>query len=732
MNLKKIFMLMLVALTAITSSCKYDDDELWDTVNSLADRISALETLTKQMNSDIAAMQSVISALENKVYVSQVEKLTDGYIIHFTDGTSATIKNGVDGLNGKDAPVIDVKQENGVYYWTITVDGETTWLTDEKGNKLPVSGTAGTNGTNGKNGVTPLLKVDNDGYWMVSYNNGSSYTYVLDSNGDKVYAVGPQGPAGADGTNGTNGTNGSQGKPGDSMFKSVEVEGDKVIITLNDGKDTKIELPIASGVTYSIVDSEEEVDINSIKMTSNGSVTLKYEVSKMSDVTVEVLVANGVTVSVDETKKTISITRNATSGVSFADSKVVLLYYNDEQTLTSVLKFTESITEIPSEEINLDEGNVIIANVTSENGGISVSGSGKVILKTVTITGAEGEAAIKIAAGANVEFVIEEAVTLIGGANGGDAIEVPETASIHISGTGKLTVKGNNGEDESTDNYGGSGIGYAGNGVGSIIIDGLSGLTAEGYGKHAFGIGGNTALVSISNTTIESVRGGFPQENFINDSSYGKSEPEGGAAIGLGHGAPAEAKIILDKVIVEKAVGGSKSAAIGAQYWASADITIKGSTLTEVLGGNSSAGIGGSRVQNGGSQSINILIEDSEITVTGGEYGAGIGSGYNTYCNNTYIVKNHIEIKGKSLIKAVGGKYAAGIGTGHHVGILTGSIESTVTTTGTDSGTAFYKDTYTTAQAIGYGVVDPTREFANPSVTFMVAGKVIDIPTVSK
>ena len=95
-------------------------------------------------------------------------------------------------------------------------------------------------------------------------------------------------------------------------------------------------------------------------------------------------------------------------------------------------------------------------------------------------------------------------------------------------------------------------------------------------------------------------------------------------------------------------------------------------------------------------------------------------------------MKNHIEIKGKSLIKAVGGKYAAGIGTGHHVGILTGSIESTVTTTGTDSGTAFYKDTYTTAQAIGYGVVDPTREFANPSVTFMVAGKVIDVPTVSK
>jgi len=115
-------MFMLVVLTGIASSCKYDDEELWDYVTDLADRISTLETLTKQMNGDIAAMQSIISALENKVYISEVEKLTDGYILHFTDGTTATIKNGIDGLNGKDAPIVGVKQEKGVYYWTITVE----------------------------------------------------------------------------------------------------------------------------------------------------------------------------------------------------------------------------------------------------------------------------------------------------------------------------------------------------------------------------------------------------------------------------------------------------------------------------------------------------------------------------------------------------------------------------------------------------------------------------------
>ena len=70
--MKKYFLLALVVLTGIASSCKYDDDELWDNVNDLADRITALETVTKQMNSDIVAMQSVITALQKQLTVRMV------------------------------------------------------------------------------------------------------------------------------------------------------------------------------------------------------------------------------------------------------------------------------------------------------------------------------------------------------------------------------------------------------------------------------------------------------------------------------------------------------------------------------------------------------------------------------------------------------------------------------------------------------------------------------------
>lgn len=64
MKIKKFLAMMLIACIGVFSSCAYDDEELWDSVNELAGRVSALEALTKQMNSDISAMQSVIAAWE--------------------------------------------------------------------------------------------------------------------------------------------------------------------------------------------------------------------------------------------------------------------------------------------------------------------------------------------------------------------------------------------------------------------------------------------------------------------------------------------------------------------------------------------------------------------------------------------------------------------------------------------------------------------------------------------
>lgn len=92
-----------------------------------------------------------------------------------------------------------------------------------------------------------------------------------------------------------------------------------------------------------------------------------------------------------------------------------------------------------------------------------------------------------------------------------------------------------------------------------------------------------------------------------------------------------------------------------------------------------------------------------------------------------------INISGNSVIVAKGGTNGAGIGTGYHSNTLTGSIAESVDVTGVQAGvTAKQSQGYTYAQAIGYGVLDTSREGLDLVPTFTVAGNVIPAPEVQK
>lgn len=240
----------------------------------------------------------------------------------------------------------------------------------------------------------------------------------------------------------------------------------------------------------------------------------------------------------------------------------------------------------------------------------------------------------------------------------------------------------------------------------ALDISGNGTLTAVGKGKAAFGIGGmDTEKISVKGITIAYVEGGCAY-GVGSDTKYYKDAPEGGAAIGSGHDG---AVITLNGVTVNKAIGGSKAAGIGARYHVGVTVNIKNSTIAYVEGGVSAAGIGGSRVSGDATESGNIInISGSTITAKGGVYGAGIGSGYDTHClSKQPMCEINIDA---STINATGGQYAAGVGTGYHNAALKGEIaNSTVKAT---SGDKYYKDTYTSAMDIGFGVVDPAREGA--------------------
>ena len=126
--MKKLFTLLAIALFGVAMwSCSYDDDDLWKAVDDLDSRMEAMEQAMKSANTDIDALQKLVDALQKNVTVTSVIKNNDGYTITFSNGETATITNG---KNGIDAPAISVKKDgDGLYYWTldgdfILVDGE--------------------------------------------------------------------------------------------------------------------------------------------------------------------------------------------------------------------------------------------------------------------------------------------------------------------------------------------------------------------------------------------------------------------------------------------------------------------------------------------------------------------------------------------------------------------------------------------------------------------------------
>lgn len=238
--MKKIILLCISMLAVF--SC-YDDSKLWQEIQEHENRISELETLCTQLNTNINALQTIVAALQSNDHVTNVAPIMEngkeiGYTITFAKNGSVTIyhgKNGKDGDDGKDGqdgkdgsiPEIGVNQdEDGLYYWTL--NGQ--WLLDDNGDKIPTTGNDGADGMNGQDGadgITPKLRIE-DEYWYISYDNGETWSKLGKATGDK----------------------GEQGDNGDSFFKSVTKDDSYLYMTLSDG--TTFVFPLEINLSISL------------------------------------------------------------------------------------------------------------------------------------------------------------------------------------------------------------------------------------------------------------------------------------------------------------------------------------------------------------------------------------------------------------------------------------------------------------------------------------------------
>lgn len=192
---------MVVAATMglLLAGCT-DLTDLDNRVKDLEGRMTKVEGLVKSANESISSLQKLIDAQSKNKSVRDYRKLEDGtgYVLVMSDGEEIVVRSGK-------MPQIGMIEEDGVLYWAI--DGKI--IHDAKGNPVPAKGPKGdpgepgqpgqpgepgepgqpgADGTDGVDGITPQLRVDADGYWEVSLDNGTTWQSVLDVNGQKVKA----------------------------------------------------------------------------------------------------------------------------------------------------------------------------------------------------------------------------------------------------------------------------------------------------------------------------------------------------------------------------------------------------------------------------------------------------------------------------------------------------------------------------------------------------------------
>lgn len=363
-------------------SCEQEIMDMNERLDNLEGRLSRLETLVNEMNSNISSLQGIVTAMQAGDYITSVTPLTEngetiGYSISFAKGDPITIyhgKNGANGENGQDGkdgengkdgldghtPVIGIKQDiDGIWYWTL--DDE--WLLDANGQKVRAvgidgkdgangqdgqngtdgkdgaDGKDGQNGTDGKDGITPQLMIQ-DGYWYISMDNGQTWAQLGKATGE----------------DGKDGTNGKDGKDGDSMFQSVTVTDAEVIFVTADGQSFVVKRAVALSIAF---DSEDLV-----VMGSNATRDIHYAITSSSnDITIEAMSSTDIKVKVVKTDEKNGVLNVKTGATIDEYSKVAVLVSDNNQAIIRTLSFEEEAIEVEegtTKEVSDDGGEILL------------------------------------------------------------------------------------------------------------------------------------------------------------------------------------------------------------------------------------------------------------------------------------------------------------------------------------------------------------------------------------
>ena len=248
--MKKILSVCICLLIALTGCNEITNqiDELYQQVEELRADQAGLKAQLDQINSSVSNLSTIITALQSGVYAKSVMPVDNGYSILLSNGETVTILNGKDGSDGY-TPVIGVKFEDDVYYWTL--DGE--YLLDASGSRVRADG------------AVPAFDI-REGYWFVSFDGGENWQQLSKAVGE----------------------DGVDGLPGDQLFSDVQYSPDSnvVVFVLQDG--TTINMPCYQAISISFL-----VPDNCTSISAGETIKVGYTLSYGDDNTVVTAFADG-------------------------------------------------------------------------------------------------------------------------------------------------------------------------------------------------------------------------------------------------------------------------------------------------------------------------------------------------------------------------------------------------------------------------------------------------------
>ena len=180
-----------------------DLDDIKNKVDELDGRLTALETITTNLNKNIEAMQALYSGAT----VNSVTQKDGVWTVVLSNGETLTLNQGTIGV--ANAPVMSVDKDG---YWMVDYDGAEgdapSYILNGE-NKILATGA---------DGKTPKFAVDAEKFWTVSYDGGTTYERVLGADGQPVKAI-------------------QDGQAQDSYFSDVKLDGGQLKVTLKTGEE---------------------------------------------------------------------------------------------------------------------------------------------------------------------------------------------------------------------------------------------------------------------------------------------------------------------------------------------------------------------------------------------------------------------------------------------------------------------------------------------------------------